>query len=207
MRSRLALMSSIVVMGVSLANAQIYTDSGRVPEPWSGWWWPWYHDTLDTSWCCPHLWQGPNIDSGSPGPLYDLDTKYFWRPESLRSLAQMWECDSHRVYDSSVSWAGHCNGVSCAQVLEPDPPSDCGALTQDDLEGLLSEVYMNCWSESLAGPRTKPSDLWLALRKCLGTTAPVRMPWLLTSTRQLPRRATASYGIGRSSRTRLGVDW
>jgi hypothetical protein len=73
----------------------------------------------------------------------------------------------HRTTNPKLRWTGHCNGVSCAQALEPDPPTDCGALSQDDLEGLLAEIYLDCAGYRWAGPFAKPSDMWLALRKCL----------------------------------------
>ncbi len=122
---------------------------------------------------CPyqhHLWEGPNFQGGEPGPIYDLDTKYFWRPGSARTDAQFWEKDSHRVTNPNLQWAGHCAGVSCAQAMELDPPVDCGALTRDDLEGLLGETWMDADALQFGDGSSpiKPSSMWVALRACLG---------------------------------------
>ena len=172
MRTGLSLVSALALVAAFVAGAQAYTytDSDSVAEPWSGWWWPMYHDTAESCEYCPHMWQGPNTVTDSPGPIYDLDTRYFWRPESIRDSAQRWEDSVHHVTDESLNWFGHCNGVSCAQALEPDPPTDCGALSQDDLEGLLAEIYMDCDAQMLApGPFATPGSIWYALRTCFQT--------------------------------------
>ncbi len=123
------------------------------------------------------LGRPPPLTEGGAGPIYDRDTRYFWLPEPDRYQAQTWEYDTlngHRTTNPLFDWIGHCNGVSCAQALEPDPPTDCGALSQDDLEGLLSEIYMDCKYWDLTQNNTAPSDMWLALRACLGPTAPTQ---------------------------------
>lgn len=155
-----------------LTSAQALIEAPRpLLEPWSGWWWPGYHaGVLGICPNCPHLWRGGDFD-GPPGPIYDHDTRYFWLPEPDRYQAQAWEYDiahGHRTTDPQYDWIGHCNGASCAQALELDPPTDCGALSQDDLEGLLSEIYMDCGMWAWTAHDAKPSDMWLALRKCLG---------------------------------------
>jgi hypothetical protein len=50
-RLRLALLSALALVVVLTAGAQAYqyTEVHFVTEPWSGWWWPMYHDPLDTT--------------------------------------------------------------------------------------------------------------------------------------------------------------
>gem|GEM_PF-1634036 len=170
-------MTAFAVLSVLTASAQAYAyaDSDSVPEPWSGWWWPMYH-ALDSAHCryCPHLWQGPGFVPESAGPMYDLDTKYFWRTESLRHLAQRWEDSLHHfgetLADTVYEWCGHCGGTSNAQAMETDPPTDCGALSQDDLEGLLAELDVRTLSDCRTErPHVKPGSLWFALQTSMRT--------------------------------------
>jgi len=142
-----------------------YVDSGSVPEPWSGWWWPWYDGGPSGG---PYMWQGGNL-GGDSGPIYDLDTRYFWRPGPSRWLGQEWEYAMHRRTDPNDSWWGHCWGASCAQALEAYPPTDCGALSRDDLEGLLSELYEDCVAADLTSPDNpiKSGTMWWALQQCM----------------------------------------
>jgi len=127
MRTRRALVCSLALTTVFFAGAQAYeyTETHFVSEPWSGWWWPAYHDTLDTSWCCPHLWQGPNIEGGEPGPIYDLDTKYFWRSEPRRDSTQAGstcitgfsEADrAQRPLDTASPETRICSGVTMSET-------------------------------------------------------------------------------------------
>jgi len=116
------------------------------------------------------MWKGGSYGS-PPGPIYNHDTRYFWLPESIRDSAQAWEYDTlngHRSVNPDDDWIGHCNGITCASLLEPDPPSDCGALSQDDLEGLLAEMYYDCYGTRITDSFVKPSDLWLTLREYMG---------------------------------------
>jgi len=178
MRTASSLVRVLALVSAFAAGAQAYTytDSDSVPEPWSGWWWPMYHpDGLDSCAWCPHLWQGGRY-GGPTGdywarPFYDLDTRYFWRPESIRDSAQIWEYTNDRVSNETLAWFGHCGGASCAQAIEDAPPTDCGALSQDDLEGLLSEHYAGVVeANALApGPHTKPGSLWLSLQQSMRT--------------------------------------
>jgi hypothetical protein len=149
MRTRATPISAFMFVVVLVSGAWAYVEGDSVPEPWSGWWWPWYHDGTPGCRYCPHLWQGPGFVPSSPGPLYDLNTKYFWLSESTRTLAQQWEVSHHHT--TQDSWMGHCKGVSYAQALASDPPTDCGALTQDDLEGLLAERYTGSTRDFLGG--------------------------------------------------------
>jgi hypothetical protein len=150
-----------------LTSVQAYTEAPlKQPEPWAGYWWP-CHDGSDDD---LHLWQGGGgIYGDTMGPIFNHDTRYFWLPESIRQSAQWWEITHHR--DTLPVTTGHCDGVTCASILEPDTlPHDCGALSQDDLEGLLAEIYSDC----ALYPRTDtnlPSDIWLVLRGWLGPAA------------------------------------
>jgi hypothetical protein len=86
------------------------------------------------------LWLG-SLDTGDyDGPVFNLDTRYFWRAGPRRDSAQVWERAHHRCLGSG-SGNGHCNGLAAASILDPLPPDDCGALSQSDLKGLLTELY------------------------------------------------------------------
>ncbi len=164
MRSRAA--SCVVLLTASLlTSVQAYTEApDKQPEPWAGYWWPGYDGCGDI-----HMWKGGSYGS-PPGPIYDHDTRYFWLPESIRDSAQAWEYDTlhgHRTVHDTLDWIGHCNGITCASLIEPDPPTDCGALSQDDLEGLLAEMYMDCAAQDLIDTNL-PSNIWLTLRACMG---------------------------------------
>ena len=172
MRTGLSLLSALALAAALVARAQAYTqvDRDSVPEPWCGWWWPMYHPAgVDSCEYCPHLWQGgryPGPTSlSSIRPIYDLDTRYFWRPESIRDSGQIWEYVNHHYTDTSLRWCGHCGGMSNAQAMEPAPPADCGALSQDDLEGLLAEmdiaVTQNQWVPDAIHT---PGTLWYSLQ-------------------------------------------
>jgi hypothetical protein len=122
---------------------------------------------------CPHLWQGPGFDPNTPGPIYDLDTKYFWRPESIRLRAENWENDSGHVTNPDLGWYGHCGGMSCAQACEDDPPADCGALSREDLEGLLADLYAGVGCPLLTPfVKTDPGSLWRALQTVMRSDTP-----------------------------------
>ena len=184
MWKRLALIPALVLAPVFIVSAQVQLhEEGQVGEPWSGWWWPRYH----ASGCSyPHLWSGPGYDPSTPGPMYDFSTKYFWLPAAKRTLAQNWEVQHHHTTDPNLAWGGHCLGVSCAQSAErnPDPlPVDNGALSQDDLEGLLGETWMSPGLHLLVdnGPDpVLPSDLWnWALRACLHSQSPIRQSFVM----------------------------
>jgi len=162
-----------MMAAVFFASAQAYEyhESGSVDEPWSGWWWPKYDGGPSGG---PYMWQGGDL-GGDSGPIYDLDTRYFWRPGPSRWIAQEWEYAMHRETDPSNNWWGHCWGASCAQALEPYPPTDCGALSRDDLEGLLSELYEDCAASDLTWPDNpiKSGTMWWALQRCLAPSAPL----------------------------------
>ncbi len=172
MRTGLSLLSALALAAALVAGAQAYTyvDSDSVPEPWCGWWWPMYHPAgVDSCAYCPHLWQGGRYPGpasfSSIRPIYDCDTRYFWRPASIRDSGQIWENSNHHYTDESLRSCGHCGGMSNAQAMEPAPPADCGALSQDDLEGLLAEmdiaVTKNPWfPDTLHTPGT----LWHSLQ-------------------------------------------
>ena len=169
-RSAWAFAFTLAVVFVAGAQPFAYVDSGSVPEPWSGWWWPAYDGGPDSG---PYLWQGGGGQYGDdPGPIYDLDTRYFWWQEPRRTRAQHLEYETHRTTDPNHRSWGHCNGVSFAQALEQQPPADNGALSQDDLEGLLSELYLNCQFKDETEHNVRPSDLWLMLQWFLGPTCP-----------------------------------
>ena len=172
----LFMLCALGLVMVFSASAQAYAlaDRDSVPEPWSGWWWPMYHVPGVPS-CpnCPHLWQGPGFDPNTPGPIYDLDTKYFWRPESIRLRAENWENDSGHVTNPDLGWYGHCGGMSCAQACEDDPPADCGALSREDLEGLLADLYAGVGCPLLTPfVKTDPGSLWRALQTVMRSDTP-----------------------------------
>jgi hypothetical protein len=176
MRTRLSMMCVLWLVMVFSPRAQAYalTDRDSVPEPWSGWWWPMYHDSSVPS-CpnCPHLWQGPGFNPNAPGPIYDLDTRYFWRSESTRLRAECWEDTWGHVRNPALDWYGHCGGMSCAQAMEDDPPTDCGALSRDDLEGLLANLYVGAGSDFLTPKvKTDPGNLWRALQTTMRSDSP-----------------------------------
>jgi hypothetical protein len=160
MRSGVRACVAVLLAASFLSSLHAYTEAPRkLPEPWAGYWWPAY----DGEGYSLHLWQGGDF-GGPPGPIYDHDTRYFWLPESIRDSAQAWEYYCHR--DTLNEWKGHCDGVTCASILEPATlPSDCGALSQDDLEGLLAEIYSDCALHPRTRGKVKPSDLWIALRR------------------------------------------
>lgn len=139
------------------------------PEPWAGWWWPQYC-TAECPYCPHHLWKGPPVTEDGAGPIYKLDTKYFWRDVSRRYLAQQWEMANHRT--TGHTGDGHCNGLACASILEPIPPDDGGHLSQSDLKGLLTELYYATQGGALTDRYPYPSDLWLACRASLHPLEP-----------------------------------
>jgi hypothetical protein len=112
--------------------------------------------------------RAPGFSPNSPGPIYDLDTKYFWRPESIRLRAENWENDSGHVTNPALYWLGHCGGMSNAQSMETDPPTDCGALSREDLEGLLAalDVRTKDYPQD-PGPHITPGTLWWDLQKSM----------------------------------------
>jgi len=137
-----------------------------------------YHDASGNCQYCPHLWQGGRF-GGPPGPIYNHDTRYFWRPESIRDSAQLWEYGGHHETDPAYAWRGHCDGITCASIMEPDVlPQDCGALGQDDLEGLLAEIYGDCDLHYWTDLNAKPGDVWFYLREWL-KVQPVHAPRVL----------------------------
>ena len=172
MRARSAWVCAFTLAAVFVAGAQPYlwVDSGSVPEPWSGWWWPEYDGGPDSG---PYLWQGGGGRYGDdPGPIYDLDTRYFWWQGPRRTRAQALEYEAHRTTDPNHKSWGHCHGVSFAQALEAQPPADNGALSRDDLEGLLSELYCWCAFKDETEHDVGPGDLWSMLQWYLGPSAP-----------------------------------
>jgi hypothetical protein len=64
--------------------------------------------------------------------------------------------------------------------MEPEPPTDCGALSQEDLEGLLGETWMDCEADAFGDGSIpiKPSDMWFALRYCLGDSGAEHRPFV-----------------------------
>lgn|GEM_PF-2661158 len=80
--TRLGLISILLLAVASVvgtqAHARQYYESGQVDEPWSGWWWPMF----DYAGGGPYMWQGGGgVHGNDPGPIYDLDTRYFWMPQ------------------------------------------------------------------------------------------------------------------------------
>ena len=125
-----ACVAGVLLVGF-LTSALAYTEAPpKLKEPWAGYWWPLYHDWSGNCQFCPHLWQGGNF-GGPPGPIYNHDTRYFWLPEPSRDSAQLWEYWWDRKTDTTLRWTGHCDGVSFASIVEDQPPTDCGALSQE----------------------------------------------------------------------------
>jgi len=120
-----------------------------VSEPWAGWWWPWY-TRVST-----HLYD----TTGTLQPMSRYDT-YFNQPGS----AYNWEYSNHRTTDSASSWYGHCDAWSAASYLEREPSADRTPFKMGDLEGLLTETYMERSFDRYYDNMT-PGDFWLALRK------------------------------------------
>jgi hypothetical protein len=129
MRARLFSVLALAAVIVGSAQAEMEGPCG-VDEPWAGWWWPIYCTATGACSTClhsGHLWMGPPVTEGGAGPIYKLDTKYFWRHVPLRYQAQEWEKAHHRRTPPGGSPGDcHCNGLACASILEPEPPDDCG---------------------------------------------------------------------------------
>jgi hypothetical protein len=167
MRTRFSLYCAIALVAAIHGLGQAEVESGSSPEPWAGYWWPQYCTSDSSCPHCPwHLWSG-SLDSGDyDGPIFDLDTKYFWWPLPKRDSARDWEYAHHRTTGSTHD--GHCCGLASASVLEGLPPSDCGALSQFDLKGLLTELYYSSAGEDLTPYKPAlPSDIWLACQYAL----------------------------------------
>jgi len=156
-------------LAVLLATAFAITEGPHFDpkEPWAGYWWPQYCDG-DTS--CHrnhrHLWLGSLSSGDYDGPIFNHDTRYFWLPEPRRDSAKNWEYAHHRTTDSSggTSNDGHCNGLAASSILEDEPPDDCGALSQSDLKGLLTELYYNLGVYQLTPRFPTPAQIWSACR-------------------------------------------
>jgi hypothetical protein len=106
------------------------------PMPWSGWWWP-ANGT------------GPAL-FGSGGPLDKYD-RYVVAVTGDDPHTRMWE--QQNVYFPGVRWAGHCNGLAAAALLESEPtvPIEAAgiAFSVADLKGLLVDYdfgAVTAWS-------------------------------------------------------------
>lgn len=114
--------------------------------PWSGYWWP-QHDAA-----------GPNLyEFGGPLNKYDW---YVYNTRGYNPDARGWEYQNHQVTDRQYDWAGHCNAWSAASMMVADPPASGvqrGGVyfTQDDLEGLVTEVWDDPSFTWLAGTRSE----------------------------------------------------
>ncbi|MBM3314563.1 hypothetical protein FJY71_01790 [candidate division WOR-3 bacterium] len=110
---------SVLVVGALLGSvARGIVEEGGVAPPWAGWHWPMY---------CPELVQCPYCPLhqhlfSELGPIYDLDTRYFWKPLPQRNQALEWEYENHRYTEPWAEWTGHCSGISYASIIESGPP-------------------------------------------------------------------------------------
>lgn len=102
-------------------------DRGLVENIWSGHWWP--------------MSQGGTaatvFDYLSPMAKYDMVAGY-------GSMANSWEVESSRGF-SSVSWAGHCNGLAAAGIMVQEPEHDVVykrvVFSMNDIKALLTEAW------------------------------------------------------------------
>ena len=103
-----------------------------VKHPWSGWWWP----SLNGS-SGPHL-----FDNGGPLAKYDAYVRSLGRPDPQTRL---WELQHFQFGDPSLTWAGKCNGLAVAELLEPEPtgPRTLNGITFSvaDQKGLLADYH------------------------------------------------------------------
>jgi hypothetical protein len=94
------------------------------PTPWSGWWWP-------ANGTAPALF--------TPGGPLDKYDRYVAAETGIDPQTRLWE--RQNVYYPGIPWAGHCNGLAAAALLEPEPTvaSEVDGLTFSiaDLKGLL----------------------------------------------------------------------
>lgn len=107
--------------------------------PWFGHWWP-MNDDLN-----------PNIYDAN-GPLEKYDD--FVKKSGGQSKAVSWEKSNHFRDPKSTledrDWAGHCNGVAAAGVLETEPTKQKSkngiSFSVGDQKGLMTEYH---WFDTL----------------------------------------------------------
>jgi hypothetical protein len=114
-------------------------------KPYSGYWYP-------------ESEGGTNVVvSGSKTPLAKYDQVFY----GGESKAATWEKTHH---NSSVGWAGHCNGASSAAERHPQQPTknvtkNGVTFSPYDIKALLAEIYMSADFEFLAGYRCYESKI------------------------------------------------
>jgi len=134
--------------------------------PWSGHWWPFNQSgSLNL------------YDDNGPLEKYD---RYVEADTGTNPGTKAWEADNHA---SGAGWWGHCHAWAAASVLEPEPRAvtKLGVkFTQDDMEGLLTELYYSPayqrWGTECqdcpdgSGPFTDvhPSDFDWVMREYMG---------------------------------------
>jgi Transglutaminase elicitor len=106
------------------------------PTPWSGWWWP-------------ANGAGPSLFAAG-GPLDKYD-RYVAAETGSDPGTRVWE--RQNVYLPGIAWAGHCNGLAAAALLEPEPtaPIDVDGIgfSVADLKALLVDYdfgVASAWS-------------------------------------------------------------
>lgn len=103
------------------------------PQPWSGYWWS-------------------RQETGMIKIMEKYDA-FVQKRTGSNPGAAAWERNPRNDhYDpNGPSWAGHCNGWAAASILEPEPkaPRTIHGTTFSigDQKGLLSEMYMDCYTE------------------------------------------------------------
>jgi hypothetical protein len=136
------------------------------PVPWSGWWWP-------------ATGAGPALYAAD-GPLAKYD-QYVAAATGIDPGTRNWE--RQNMYFRTPSWAGHCNGVAAAAVVEPEPTAPVSALgttfSVADLKGLLADYHFGdaaVWSFGDSGD-LNPADFQ---RQLLGWVAVGNQAFVLT---------------------------
>lgn len=103
------------------------------PQPWSGFWWP-------------------RSKKGMVQVMEKYDS-FVEKKTGNNPGAAAWESNPRNGHynPSSPGWTGHCNGWAAASILEPEPKAprtvEGISFSVGDQKGLLSEMYMDCYSE------------------------------------------------------------